>query len=152
MFSARYIFIGLVALAACLIAINFYRTETPLTGAVASFEGVPLYIEVADTPKARERGLAGREKVPEDYGMLFVFDEEGRHGFWMKDMRVPLDIFWLTLDGHVLAVEENIAPSTYPSVFYPPKPVQYVLETTANFAKVHGIGVGSVFSPLPFPK
>ena len=32
-------------------------------------------VEIADTPEKQEKGLMGRESLPENQGMLFIYDE-----------------------------------------------------------------------------
>lgn len=135
------VLIVVVAVAAALFA---YRTLIPPgppvgQGAAAEFGGVSLRLEYATTTTAREKGLGGRESLPDDYGMLFVFPEYGYYGIWMKDMLVPIDIFWLDADGHVVSIKQDVATSTYPNVFYPSAPARYVLETSAGFAEEHGV-------------
>ena len=120
----------------------FYRTHTR-PEADATFGGVSLKLDYATTTPVQERGLGGRSSVPGDYGMLFVFDTESRYGFWMKDMLVPIDIFWLNDSLQVVSVSRDVSPSTYPDVFYPPVQVRYVLETAAGFASMHGIATGT---------
>ena len=110
---------------------------------LATFGGVPLTLEYAITEGERARGLGGRAHVPEGYGMLFVFDESDRYGFWMKETLVPLDIFWLDDKGHVVSMALSVATSTYPNVFYPAAPARYVLETRAGFGRDHGIATGT---------
>ncbi len=110
---------------------------------------VPFRFEMADSPEERVQGLSGRRDVPSNYGLLFVFEEAGSPGFWMKDMHVPIDIIWLADDGTVLGIEEAVSPETYPAVFYPPDPVTLVLETRAYEARAQGWEVGSKI-PLPF--
>ncbi len=104
--------------------------------------------EIANTPLTRQQGLSGRTEVPPGYGMLFVFDMPDRHGFWMKDMFVAIDIIWLADDGTILGIAESVSPETYPTPFYPPSPVRLVLETRAGEAKAQGWTVGSRI-PLP---
>ena len=87
-----------------------------------------LRVEVADTDAKRTLGLSGRESLKEG-GMLFVFDTPGNYGFWMKDMRFPIDIIWLDESYHVVDIARNVGPDTFPHIFYPPYPVKYVLET-----------------------
>ncbi len=48
---------------------------------------VPFRFEMADSPEERVQGLSGRRDVPSNYGLLFVFEEAGSPGFWMKDMQ-----------------------------------------------------------------
>lgn len=115
------------------------------------FGGVSLRIEYAVTPDARNRGFGGRTEIPKDHGMLFVFPKEGIHGFWMKDTRVPLDIFWLDDKGHVVSIAQNVATSSYPDVLYPAAPARYVLETAAGFARAHSIATGTPLLLKKFP-
>jgi uncharacterized membrane protein (UPF0127 family) len=117
----------------------------------ATFNGVSLKLELATTSVARERGLGGRTAVPAGYGMLFVFPEPGSYGFWMKDMEVPIDIFWLDAQGHVVSIAADVATSTYPAVFYPAAPAEYVLETEAGFAALHDIATGTPLRLQNFP-
>ena len=139
-----------LAIAVVGIALFVYiRTDAPQE--TSTFVSVPsetladaaFRFEIADTPAKRERGLSGRPEVPSGYGMLFIFDRADRYGFWMKDMHVPIDILWLADDGTVLAIEEAVSPDTYPTPFYPPRPVRLVLETKAGEARVQGWSVGS---------
>lgn len=104
--------------------------------------------EIADTDAERMQGLSGRADVPHSYGLLFVFDHAERYGFWMKDMLVPIDMIWLADDGTILAIDEAVSPDTYPTPFYPPRPVTRVLETRAGEARAQGWGVGTLI-PLP---
>jgi len=99
--------------------------------------------EVVDTEEARVQGLSGRTDVPAGYGMLFVFDRPDRYGFWMKDMQVSIDMIWLADNGTILAIDEAVLPDTYPTPFYPPRPVRLVLETRAGEAKAQGWSVGT---------
>lgn len=135
----RYFYIGLLAVVALGVAwIYFYKTIPD-----AEFGGVSLRLEYTTTPEARERGLGGRTEIPEDYGMLFVFPKDDKYGFWMKDMLVPIDIFWLDSKGQVVFIARDVATSTYPNVFYPTEPALYVLETAAGFAREHSIATGT---------
>ena len=112
----------------------------PLT---TQFGGVSLNIDLATTTAAQELGLGGRESIAPNYGLLFVFQKPDYYGFWMKDMRVPIDIFWLNSQGLVVTIAERVATSTYPNVFYPTVPAEYVLETEAGFAEEHAIATGT---------
>lgn len=151
--SARYFYYGLLAVAVVLSVVFIYRTPAPpeVPATLGQFGEVSLRIEYAITPETRERGLGGRTEVQKDYGMLFVFPKDERYGFWMKDMLVPLDIFWLGSDGHVVSIIKDVATSTYPNVFYPSEPARYVLETSAGFAREHSITIGTPLRLKNFP-
>jgi uncharacterized protein len=150
----RYVYIGLLAVVVVGVsAVFFYRTESlpPVLQERAGFGGVSLRIEYAMTLEARERGLGGRTEIQKDYGMLFVFPKDDIYGFWMKDMLVPIDIFWLDSKGQVVFIISNIATSSYPNVFYPDKPARYVLETAAGFAKDNSVATGTSLQLKNFP-
>lgn len=98
--------------------------------------------DIADTEQLREQGLSGRTSLSEGKGMLFLFEAPGRYGFWMKDMRFSLDIIWAAPDGTIVSIDHNLSPNTYPQVFYPAAPAQYVLEVPAGFAAKHAIVPG----------
>jgi uncharacterized protein len=117
----------------------------------AEFGGVSLTIQYALTEAQREKGLGGRETVPPDYGMLFVFPTDGYYRFWMKDTLVPLDMFWLNDQGQVVYIAHDVLPSSYPNVFYPTAPARYVLETAAGFADSHNIATGTPLELKSFP-
>lgn len=137
-------------LAAILIAFVSAASFFPLRPApplmppqTADFGGVSLRMEYATTSAARERGFGGRTSIAPDEGMLFVFPKDDFYGFWMKDTLIPLDMFWLDAQGHVVTIVENVATSSYPNVLYPTSPARYVLETVAGFARDHGVATGT---------
>lgn len=146
----RYIYLGALIVVGSVLTFFFYRTPSPREVVPiesvpdATFGGVSLMLEYATTTFDQERGLGGRVSLPENRGMLFVFEKESRYGFWMKDTRIPLDIFWLDSDRRVISLAESVATSTYPNVFYPSRPARYVLETNAGFARAHGIATGTL--------
>ena len=80
-------------------------------------KGQPIRISIADTETARQQGLSGRAGLAADEGMLFVFPEDGTYAFWMKDMLFSIDILWLSGDGAVVYMAENVSPDTYPKIF-----------------------------------
>lgn len=156
----RYAALAAALIAATALAWVWLQSEAPTipepvikdiapANATTTTPELPEFVfEIKDTPQGRQQGLSGRETVPPGYGMLFVFDRRDTYGFWMKDMRVPIDIIWLSDTGTVIGIEENVSPETYPSVFYAPQPVRLVLETRAGEARTKGWSVGSVI-PLP---
>jgi uncharacterized membrane protein (UPF0127 family) len=53
-----------------------------------------------------------RERLGEDEGMLFVFDEEADHRFWMKDTLIPLDLIFADARGTVVGVVASAEPGS----------------------------------------
>lgn len=106
--------------------------------------GETLYVDIADTEALRERGLGGREMLASDEGMLFIFEQDGPHAFWMKGMRVSIDIVWISSSGIVVDIRESVAPESYPTVFVPRQPARYVVELPEGFVRAHGVAVGDI--------
>jgi uncharacterized membrane protein (UPF0127 family) len=76
--------------------------------------------------------------------MLFVFEKEGRYGFWMKDMQFPIDIVWISSSGLVVQIVEHARPEDYPDTTYINTiAAAYVLELREGDIARYGIKVGS---------
>ena len=82
--------------------------ELPVDAAPLTFEAdgetVSFDIEIADTSERRARGLMFRTDLPDDRGMLFVFDQTQPVGFWMKNTPSPLDLVFIGEDGRVIDI------------------------------------------------
>lgn len=101
-----------------------------------------LSVEIANTSQKQKLGLCCRDTLAENAGMLFVYDTAEVRRFWMKDTRIPLDMYWLNKDREIVYVAQNVQPSSYPKSFGPDIPTWYVLETNAGYASSHGVTVG----------
>ena len=112
-------------------------------GTNVCFNGRCFIVEVADTPKEIMTGLMGRESLDMDKGMLFVFDSEDEHGFWMKNMEIPLDIIWISSDREVVFISRETLPcgNSCPSI-KPGRKAKYVLEINAGLSDEIGLQVG----------
>ena len=97
-------------------------------------------IEIADTPAKRIRGLSGRSSLPENRGMLFIFEIPGQYGFWMKGMFIPIDIIWIR-GNQIIGLEKNILPSSNLN-YYSREPVDKVLEINAGLSDKLGLKAG----------
>src|SRR6056297_2901227 len=72
-------------------------------------DGQIILADVALTNEDREQGLSGVKYMGDNEGMLFIFEEEKKHGIWMKDMRIPIDILWIK-DEVIVDVDEHVMP------------------------------------------
>ena len=109
-------------------------------------EGVVFSVELAVTPAERAMGLMGRASLERERGMLFIYQADAMPSFWMRGMLIPLDMVWIDADGVVAGVTANVPPAQEGSqapLYYPPRPIRYVLETNAGMAMEMGIGPGS---------
>lgn len=104
---------------------------------------VCVYVEVADTDAARQQGLMFRKNLPEGRGMLFVFEAEGRYGFWMKNMKFTLDIIWIDKEKKIVDIKPHLSPCQEAcEIFGPPDKILYALEVDAGFAGRNKIEIG----------
>lgn len=86
-------------------------------------------VEIADTPEKQEKGLMDRESLPEDQGMLFIYDEPQDLSYWMKNTLISLDIIFIDDDMEVVSVKQGQPMSEEPIT---EDDVQYVLEVNSN--------------------
>lgn len=109
-------------------------------------KGKRFTVELSETQQEQALGLMFREEMAENHGMLFVFPVEGMRSFWMKNTRIPLDIFYFDDDLRLVSVSENAKPCktqrcpSYPSA----GPAKYVLELNAGKASELGVQPGDL--------
>jgi uncharacterized membrane protein (UPF0127 family) len=141
----------LVAVGALTLVVLFLRSRQavpvqPIQGAVLSTDTVRIPVSIADTSASREQGLSNTLSLPEEKGMLFIFEHDDAYGFWMKDMRYPLDMVWIDSAMKIAGITANVSDKSYPQIFYAPQPVRYVLEVNAGYAAAHSLAVGQQFT------
>lgn len=104
---------------------------------------IKLNVEIADDNQERQKGLMFREKLNENSGMLFVFDEEGNQPFWMKNTMIPLDMIFIDKNFKIIDIKNVFPCDVEPCTLYKsPMPALYVLEVDSNFTVRNNIKVG----------
>lgn len=102
-------------------------------------------VEVADEDHERIKGLSDRNSLGENNGMVFVFEEKGQYGFWMRNVNFPLDIIYIS-DNKIVDIIKNAPPQTEDSqglpVYEPREAANYVLEINGGKADELGIEIG----------
>ena len=139
--------ITLVLMAIFLMSASFFfidrKDETII---IVSFpNGRELETEVADTPEKLLFGLAFRETLPANGGMLYIFESTGQNHIWTKEYRFPVDMMWIDESHHIVGLKENVAPcreDDCPKYSSSPEVVRYAIQTEAGFIKREGITVG----------
>ncbi len=129
--------------------------ETLLVGGAPSVANSMLVgdaeveVKYANSKSERANGLSNVESLPENSGLLFMFEEpQTQPSFWMKDMNFPIDIIWISADK-VVQVDYNVPPPEPNTpdeeliIYTPKQPVDYVLEVNGGFSQTNGIEVGS---------
>jgi uncharacterized membrane protein (UPF0127 family) len=101
-------------------------------------------LEVAATDAQRERGLMFRESMPDDHGMIFLFDVADKYPFWMKNTDIPLDIVYLdekckVVDFHTMQPHDE-TPNP------PDSPALYAIELNAGMVKKLNLAKGDVIT------
>ena len=110
-----------------------------------SVGGVPIQVEVADTSESRARGLMFREELPENRGMLFVFDALGIRAFYMRNTSIPLSIAYID-ERLVIREIHDMDPFSEESIFSS-VPVRFALEVNQGAFSQWGITPGDRLVP-----
>ena len=116
---------------------------------VVSVGGVRLFAEIADTPEEWVRGLAGRDSLPPQRAMLFVFPTADYYKITVEGLAFPIDVFWINKDGVITDIWKHASPDADIVVRSSSNPAKYILETVADFAEEYGIEVGDKVRNLP---
>ena len=123
-------------------------TAFSLRVAELKISNVPLTAEIADTPQAAENGLMFRDSLPENRGMLFIFEQPKKASFWMRNTKIPLSIAYIDSTGKILeikamsALDETVVPSTS-------NDVAYALEVNQGWFARHAIPSGAKVDGIP---
>jgi uncharacterized membrane protein (UPF0127 family) len=110
----------------------------------------PLRVEVVATDAERARGLMHREKLAQDDGMLFIFDEPAYHAMWMKDTLIPLSVAFVDARGMILSIHD-MEPRTLDS-HISAGPSIYAIETNQGWFARRKVKVGDTVTGLPPPR
>ena len=96
-----------------------------------------LRAEVADRDATRSRGLMHRTSLPQNGGMLFVFDQDGIHCMWMKNTLIPLSVAFLDVQGAIINIAD-MQPHSEQS-HCAARPARYALEMTQGWFAQRGV-------------
>ena len=132
-FRAAFLLLSLWLAAAPAVA---QLPEIPLT-----IDGHALTAEVAATTDTRSQGLMHRRMLPENRGMLFVFQEHGPHAMWMMNTYIPLSVAFLDESGRIINIAD-MQPHTRDS-HGASKPATYELEMNQGWVAKRGIKPGA---------
>jgi len=138
-------------LAALLAAASFTAaadSPAPLSRLELHAGAHTFNVEVASTPQQRAQGLMGRTRLHDNTGMLFVFEQEGRHCFWMKNTLIPLSIAFLADDGSIVNIDDMQPQTLDPHCSQ--VPVRHALEVTQGGFRSKGIQPGMRITGGPF--
>ena len=106
-----------------------------------------IKVKVASKPDERKNGLSKQDLLPLDEGMLFVFENPGLFGIWMKDMKFAIDIIWINENKNIVDIVANAAPQPGKNdeeltIYRPRANALYVLEINAGLAALNNLQIG----------
>lgn len=92
--------------------------------------GSRLYqLEVASTAEQRRQGLMHRRHLERNQGMLLVYQQPGDHRIWMKNMLIPLRVYWIDVNYTVIGMRRVEPCKQSPCAVYSvDRDSQYILE------------------------
>lgn len=102
-------------------------------------------VEIADEDEERIKGLSDRKSLDKDRGMIFVFGEKDKYGFWMKNVNFPLDLIYIS-DNKIVDIVKNAEPKTKDAtdiqIYTPKEDANYVLEINGGLSDEFGFEIG----------
>lgn len=99
----------LVLILSFLIIAGFLYVKTKNENKYIEINSNKIYVEIAENPEKQYKGLSFREKLAQDQGMLFVFDNKQIRSFAMRNMSFPLDIIWIN-ENKIVKIDKNLPP------------------------------------------
>ena len=131
----------------CVGFIFFYFKETNQEKEIIlTVNNQTFILEKAITIEEKQQGLMFRKFLPENKGMIFIFDGEETQTFWMKNTLIPLDIIFLDKNLRIVNIKEDVQPcrsdpcEMYPSIV----PAQYVIELNGKTVQEIGLNKGDI--------
>jgi uncharacterized protein len=148
--NIRLVAISVVLIAIILILSLHHKPSTPIskcgpyrTDKVITLGSAKLSAETAATKTEQAKGLSGRPCIEATQAMLFDFGKAGQWPMWMKDMKFPIDIVWVSTNQKIVGMEREVSPNTYPDSFAnKDKPARYVIEVKSGLTKQLNLDLG----------
>ena len=116
------------------------RSKAGVTREEAEYIDLPLHVEIPDTDNKFKLGLMFRESLDIDKGMLFIFEEVGKHSFHMRNTRIPLDVAFVKEDGTIESIKELNPYTTLP--VYSDGEVLFAIEANRGWFAENNVEVG----------
>lgn len=101
-----------------------------------------LDLQLALTDTEHQKGLMFRKELPEDHGMLFLFERPKKQGFWMKNTSLPLDIGYFDAGGRLVEVHKLFPHDESPVASRSPQ-ILIAIETNRGWYTQNEISPGA---------
>lgn len=108
--------------------------------------GLTVLAAKADSDEKRQKGLMGRTHLGNHEGMIFYFDENALHAFWMFNTPMPLTIVFVDHDLVIVDIQ-NMEPclGRKPeacTIYVARRPSRYAIEISQDVYRKYRIRVG----------
>jgi hypothetical protein len=104
--------------------------------------GIEIRVEIADDEAERSEGLMFRESLPENEGMLFVYESQRALGFWMRNTLIPLDIAYIDEQGRIVDIQSMEPGDT--STHWSSSDAMYALEMNVGWFETNAVSIGDL--------
>ena len=108
----------------------------------SSGKEVRVRVEIADDVLEQARGLMYRTALAENRGMLFVYPDEEKRSFWMRNTLIPLSIAFMDSEGRIVDIKDMKPLDDDPPHYVSAEPARYALEVNKGFFEERGVEVG----------
>ena len=142
--------IGLIVVVLLIELIFVFNMEGGFEESSADIQKIYLNEEIFDLEVVRTRedmtrGLMFRESLDRDKGMIFVYEDEAKRSFWMKNTKISLDMIFIDSLGKIVEIKENVQPCEVEDCqSYVSLPAKYVIEVNGGVVRDIGLGVGDI--------
>ena len=107
----------------------------------------PVEIKCEHAKKFNDKikGLMGRESLDKNKGMLFSFLIPWHRFFWMKNVKIPLDIIYVNRNNKIIKIyEAKVESGFFYKNYWSHGFCKYVIETNMGFCRKNNILKGSI--------
>ena len=140
----------LIILFSLLAYFLIFKNQTPTDTVEIDIKNQSYQFEIARTLAQKSLGLGNRDNLCQNCGMIFIYQNEGRQPFWMKNARFPLDIIWLDKNGQVVDIKtaqpQPSTPDIKLTIYQNSVPARYVLEINAYQAQKLKLSIGDTIN------
>jgi uncharacterized membrane protein (UPF0127 family) len=143
----------LILLAYSLASLNAFGQGVPQTQLPRITLNAGMHLiqaQVAQDFEQRQIGLMWRKEMPQNEGMLFVFEQAAVQCFWMRNTLLPLTAAFVADDGTIVNLAD-MKPQSDES-HCSKKPVRFVLEMNQGWFAKRNIQAGYKLSGPGFSK
>jgi uncharacterized membrane protein (UPF0127 family) len=110
-----------------------------------TINNVTFNIEIAKTDSEKSKGLAKYKTIEENFGMYFPFITKDYYAFWMKDMKFPIDILYIS-DGKIVEIFKDAknpkSKKESLTIYRPGVVADGVFEIKAGLSVKHNFKIG----------